>query len=113
MKGLGAGGSGLGTGGSGLRADHAQAENGRDFVAARRLEADGDRLLALQEIRRQRVFVIDEARDAALRDRLLREARAVEEDIERPQTAVVAAYNSDKRERSRRIDRHVVREPLG
>src|SRR5438045_2326676 len=69
---------------SGERPDQPQAENGRDLVAAGRLEADRDLLLAAHEKWRQRVLGLDEARHAALRERDLTGVGAVHEDVERP-----------------------------
>src|SRR5262249_43079400 len=66
----------------GISANGAQTENGGDFVAIGRLEADGDLLFALHEICGNWILGVEETDRPAFFDRLLADFFALDENIE-------------------------------
>ena len=97
----------------GIRADHAQAEDGGDFVSVSGLEADGYFLFSLDEVRRNGVFDVEEMHGAALFDSLLADLLAFNLNFKRALAPFIAVIADDESHAMRWISWQIERKPFG
>ena len=97
----------------GVRADHAEAEDGGDFVSVSGLEANGEFLFALDEVRRNGVLDIEEMHGAALFDGLFSDVLAFNQNFKGTLEPLIAVIAHDESHGMRWISWQIERKPFG